>query len=131
MPFVRISLRKDMEDEMKDMISKAVHESLIQEFHIPKDDYFHVIEELDIRQIKYPANYLNISHNSNIVFVQIIAATGRTEEQKRKLYAEIGRKISSTTEILINDIIIILIENGTYLNWSFGMGEIQEITHIK
>ncbi len=130
MPFVRISLRKELSDQTKDLISKAVHQSLIQEFFIPEDDYFHVIEELDARQIRYPKEYLGVSHSENIIFIQITAGSGRTGEQKRKLYSEIGKRISSVTEILINDIIIILIENGTYLNWSFGMGEIQKPPHI-
>jgi len=130
MPFVRISLRKELTYKTKDSISLAVHQSLIQEFLIPEDDYFHIIEELDSSQIKYPKEYLGVSHTDNIVFIQIIAGSGRTEDQKRKLYAEIAKRISVTTEILINDIIIILVENGTYLNWSFGMGEIQKPSHI-
>lgn len=130
MPFVRISLRKGLGNEIRNVISEAIHKSLIQEFLIPENDYFHVIEELEASLIKYPQEYLDISHTENIVFIQIVAGSGRTEEQKKKLYAEIGRRISSKTEILINDIIIILIENGTYINWSFGMGEIQKTTHI-
>jgi len=130
MPFVRISLRKELTDEIKDLISKAIHQSLIQEFFIPENDYFHVIEELDASQMKYPKEYLGVIHTDNIVFIQITAGSGRTEEQKRNLYAEIGKRISTQTEILINDIIIILVENGTYLNWSFGMGEIQKPSHI-
>lgn len=130
MPFVRISLRKEVSREIKDKISVSIHQSLIQEFFIPEKDYFHVIEELDGDQIKYPGEYLGIAHSNNMVFIQIIAGSGRTEEQKRKLYAEIGKRISSDTEILINDIIIILVENGSYQNWSFGMGEIQKPPHL-
>lgn len=131
MPFVRISLRKELKDETKNLISEAVHQSLIQEFHIPKNDYFHIIEELGSNQIKYPQTYLGISHSENMVFIQIVAGTGRSNEQKEKLYSEIGKRISSETDIMINDIIIILIENGGYTNWSFGMGEIQKPPHLK
>jgi len=130
MPFVRISLRKEVPEETGNKISQAIHQSLIQEFNIPVDDYFHVIERLDASQIKYPKEYLGVSHSDNVVFIQITAGSGRTEEQKRKLYAEIGKRISFSTEILINNIIIILVENGSYINWSFGMGEIQKPSHI-
>ena len=130
MPFVRISLRKETDKEIQNFISKAIHQSLIQEFFIPEKDYFHVIELLMKDQIKYPEEYLNVTHSENIVFIQIIGGSGRTEEQKKRLYAEIGKRISSGTNISINDIIIILIENGTSVNWSFGMGESQKLTHI-
>lgn len=131
MPFVRISLPKKLSQETKNKISQSVHQSLIAEFHIPKDDYFHVIEELETHQIKYPESYLGISYSENIIYVQIIAAQGRTLEKKKKLYHKIATTISSETEITINNIIIVLLENNGLENWSFGNGEIQEPKHLK
>ncbi|MGE6356889.1 tautomerase family protein [Flavobacterium sp. NPDC079362] len=131
MPFVRISLPKKLSLETKNTISESIHESLIQEFHIPKDDYFHVIEELEPHQIKYPESYLSISHSEDIVYVQITAGQGRTLEQKKKLYHEIATRISTSTAILINNVIIVLLENNGLENWSFGNGEIQEPKHLK
>lgn len=126
MPFVRISLHKGMDSTIQNQISLSIHQALVHQFFIPEDDYFQVIERLDKEQIKYPNEYLGISHSDNIIFIQIIAGSGRTEEQKKNLFAEIAERISSTTETKINDIIIVLIENGTYHNWSFGKGEIQK-----
>ena len=131
MPFVRISLPKKLSLETKNNISEAVHKSLIEEFNIPVDDYFHVIEELETYQIKYPKSYLGISHSEEIVYVQITAGQGRTLEQKRKLYHQIATRISNSTEITINNVIIVLLENNGLENWSFGNGEIQEPKHLK
>ncbi|TPG45156.1 tautomerase family protein [Flavobacterium pectinovorum] len=131
MPFVRISLPKKLSLETKNNISESIHYALIAEFNIPKDDYFHVIEELEPHQIKYPENYLGVSHSEEIVYVQIIAGQGRTLEQKKKLYNQIATKISTATSILINNVIIVLLENNGLENWSFGNGEIQESTHLK
>lgn len=130
MPFVRISLRKDLDTYSKEKISASIHEALVKEFRIPENDYFHVIEELESYQIKYPKEYLGLSHSDNIIFIQIVAATGRTIDQKKLLYAEIGKKISEATMIDIRDIIIVLLENEAHENWSFGNGEIQKPTHI-
>jgi phenylpyruvate tautomerase PptA (4-oxalocrotonate tautomerase family) len=47
MPFVRISLLKSVSQDEKNKISQAVHTALMAEFNVPRDDYFHVIEELD------------------------------------------------------------------------------------
>ncbi|OXA80967.1 Tautomerase enzyme [Flavobacterium aquidurense] len=131
MPFVRISLPKKLSLETKNTISEAIHQSLIEEFHIPAADYFHVIEELETHQIKYPESYLGISHSEEIIYVQIIAGQGRTLEQKKKLYHQIATRISSSTAILINNVIIVVLENNGLENWSFGNGEIQEPKHLK
>ena len=130
MPFVRISLPKKLSRESKDKISISVHKSLIQEFNIPENDYFHIIEELESEQIKYPKKYLGIEHSSDIVYVQIIAGQGRTLEQKKRLYNEIAIQISSSTSITKNNVIIVLLENNGRENWSLGNGEIQEIKHL-
>jgi len=131
MPFVRISLPKKLSVETKNSISQAIHESLIAEFNIPQDDYFHVIEELEPHQIKYPESYLGISHSEDIVYIQITAGQGRTVEQKKKLYHQIASRIAASTEITINNVIIVLLENNGLENWSFGNGEIQEPKHLK
>lgn len=131
MPFVRISLPKKLSLETKNTISESIHQSLIAEFNIPEADYFHVIEELESHQIKYPESYLGISHSDEIIYVQITAGQGRTLEQKKKLYHQIATRISASTEILSNNIIIVLLENNGQENWSFGNGEIQEQKHLK
>ena len=104
MPFVRISLPKKLSREVKDNVSRAVHRSLMQEFNIPENDYFHIIEELESHQIKYPASYLGIAHTSEMVFIQIIAGQGRTLDQKKKLYHKIACRISSSTGLIKNNI---------------------------
>ena len=131
MPFVRISLLKTLAADAKEKISRAVHESLMTEFNVPLDDYFHVVEELETSQLYYPKNYLGIAHSGNMVYVQITAGSGRTYQQKEKLYAAITGKIAAETPVLINDVIIILIENGGKENGSFGEGKIQNLSHIK
>ena len=131
MPFVRISLAEELSAITKQNISKAIHRSLIQQFNTPENDYFHVIEELKPTQLLYPESYLGINHTNRMVYIQIIAGAGRTLEQKKNLYAQIAHSISSTTEVLADDVIIVLIENNGSENWSFGKGEIQEVKHLK
>ena len=130
MPFVRISLPKSFSQETKDNISESVHRSLIQEFNIPQDDYFHIIEELEPHQIKFPTTYLGIPHTSHIVYIQIIAGKGRTSAQKKALYKEIACRITHSTIVTKNNIIIVLLENDGGQDWSFGNGETQELKHL-
>lgn len=74
---------------------------------------------------------MGIAHTANMVYVQITAGSGRSYEQKEKLYAAIAGNIAAQTPVLINDVIIVLTENGGKENWSFGNGKIQNLDHIK
>lgn len=103
----------------------------MDEFNVPPDDYFHVIEELESTQLYYPKNYLGIAHTGNMVYIQITAGSGRSYEQKEKLYAAIANRIAAETPVSVNDVIILLVENGGKENWSFGEGKIQNLSHIK
>lgn len=130
MPFVRISLPKSFSQETKNNVSLSIHNALIQVFNIPENDYFHIVEELESQQIKFPETYLEVAHSSDIVYIQIIAGQGRTVEQKKGLYSLIAEKIAESTNIKKNNIIIVLLENEGKQNWSFGNGEIQEPKHV-
>lgn len=131
MPFVRISLPEQFSADTKSNISTAVHHSLITAFNVPEDDYFHIIEDLRPEQMRFPQSYLGVEHTADIVFVQITAAQGRSVDQKRLLYKTIADKITATTSVTKNNVIIILNENDGFQNWSFGNGEIQEPKHLK
>lgn len=130
MPFVRITLPEGLAPGIPEIVSRAVHRNLIREFLIPPDDYFQVLEEVPGSRKRYPARYLEIDHTELITFIQIIAAQGRTEDQKKRLYAGIARDIASDTPIPAEDVIIILVENAGAQNWSFGNGEIQTLVHL-
>lgn len=121
MPFVQINLAQNLSEAVKKNISQSIHESLIDHFNIPADDFFQVINELRATDLLFPDSYMNIPHTSNMVYIQIIARSGRTSEMKQALYKSIAEKIAARTPIHINDVFIVLVENDP-LNWSFGQG---------
>lgn len=126
MPFVNIYLPEVYPKELKNKISLSVHESLMETFNIPEDDYFQLIHSISPENLIFPACYLGISHTSNLIYVQIICGPGRTVEMKKSLYSVISKKISERTHVLSNDIIIVLNETSLE-NWSFGQGKAQMI----
>ncbi|MCS4300766.1 tautomerase family protein [Chryseobacterium sp. BIGb0232] len=129
MPLIRITLSENYSAEECHKISQAVHATLIEDFTIPADDYFHIIEQVNPSQLFFPDQYLGMKHDQGILFIQIIAAMGRTREQKQKLYKNIVLGISGSTNINPQNIIITLLENSKE-NWSFGNGELQNFNHI-
>ena len=126
MPFVNIYLPESYHKELKNTISLSVHESLMEVFHVPEDDYFQVIHPVSPENLIFPDCYLDISHTSDLIYVQIICGPGRTVEMKKSLYSVISQKISERTHLLSNDIIIVLNETSLE-NWSFGQGKTQMI----
>jgi phenylpyruvate tautomerase PptA (4-oxalocrotonate tautomerase family) len=126
MPFVQINLAQHLTDEVKKNISGSIHESLVEVFKIPQDDFFQVIHEIRPADLLWPPSYMNIPHTGNMVYIQIIARAGRTPEMKKELYKSIATKIAGRTPISINDVFIVLVEN-TVENWSFGQGIAQYI----
>lgn len=121
MPFVQITLSQPATEKVKKDISLAVHESLMQVYHIPADDFFQVIHEVAATNLLFPESYMNVPHTKQLVYIQIIAREGRTVDMKKQLYRSIAEKIAAGTPISINDVIIILVEN-TSPDWSFGQG---------
>lgn len=126
MPFVQISLTKNHTEQVKKDISHSIHESLIDAFKIPVDDYFQVIHEIQPGNLLFAESYMGIPHSDNLVYIQIIARSGRTVEQKKELYQSIAKKIAERTPISIDDIIIILVGNDLP-DWSFGRGVAQYV----
>jgi phenylpyruvate tautomerase PptA (4-oxalocrotonate tautomerase family) len=126
MPFVQINLAQNLTDEIKKHISGSIHESLVEVFNIPTDDFFQVIHEVRPSDLLWPDSYMDIPHTGNMVYIQIIARAGRTPEMKKALYKSIATKIAGRTPISTNDVFIVLVEN-TVENWSFGQGEAQYI----
>lgn len=126
MPFIQISVAEHTTDETKKNISRSVHESLVEVFRIPQDDFFQVIRAVPANDLLYADSYLGIPHTNNIVYIQIIARAGRTPEMKKELYKNIATKIAASTPVSIDDVFIVLLEN-TNDNWSFGQGIAQYI----
>ena len=126
MPFVQISLAQNCTEQIKKDISHSIHESLIDYFKIPVDDYFQVFHCVQPSDLMYPEKYMDIPHSGNLVYIQIIARGGRTVEMKKELYKSIAHKIAERTPIGIDDVIIVLVEN-TLENWSFGRGIAQYV----
>jgi phenylpyruvate tautomerase PptA (4-oxalocrotonate tautomerase family) len=126
MPFVQISLALHHTEKVKKDISHSIHESLVDAFRIPVDDYFQVIQAIQPGNLLYAENYLGIPHSDNLVYIQIVARGGRTVEQKKELYQSIAKKIAALTPISIDDVFIVLVENELP-DWSFGRGIAQYV----
>ena len=117
MPFVKIYYRRDKHADPKP-IGDAVHEALVAQANVPRDDRFHVFLPLD--DIVADPTYGGVQRSDRLVIVEITLNAGRTVEIKKSLYADIARRLDAAG-IRPDDVMVSLVE-VTKENWSFGGG---------
>jgi len=125
MPFVNVYYREhQLNNKELKKVSNRIHQSLIQHFHIPEDDYFQLFLAYPPQHFFYDSQYLlenEEKRTDNMIYISITCGQGRTIEQKKKLYHSIAEGLHTDLDLSTNNIFITL--NETQLeNWSFGQG---------
>jgi 4-oxalocrotonate tautomerase len=121
MPLVRISIPAHFTPERQQALSAAVHESMVATINVPAADRFQIITRHAPAELVIDPTFLDIERGSDAVVVHITLRAGRTNDQKRALYAQITEIASRTAGMRPEDIMIGLSEN-TPPDWSFGKG---------
>ena len=122
MPFVRIdALRADQ--VRLDGLGRAVHEALIDAIGIPADDLFQVLASHDgtTGAFRYDPGYLGVHRDDGIVYIDITMRAGRTDEQKKALYAKIAELVGEYAGTERGNVFVTIHENQ-FSDWSFGNG---------
>jgi 4-oxalocrotonate tautomerase len=123
MPLVRIALPKAKSPAQRRAVADGVHEALVEVFKIPADDRFQIVTEHGAGvEIVRPESYLGIVYSEDLTIVQITASEGRSVELKKELYRAIVAKVTVSTGMRAEDLVINLVEVKKE-NWSFGRGE--------
>jgi phenylpyruvate tautomerase PptA (4-oxalocrotonate tautomerase family) len=125
MPFVRIdALRADQ--ARLDALGRAVHEALVDAIGIPEDDLFQVLTSHDgtTGTVRYDPGYLGVHRDDGIVFVDVTMRSGRTDDQKKNLYAKVAELASKYADVEPRNVFVTLHENQ-FADWSFGEGVAQ------
>jgi 4-oxalocrotonate tautomerase len=121
MPFVKLYLRKGKSPEYLRSVADAVHEALVAQANVPRDDRFQVIHQLvDNALIAHPS-YGGVNRSKDLVIVEITFNIGRTVEIKKNLYADIAHRLREAADVRPDDVLIVLVE-VVKENWSFGGG---------
>jgi 4-oxalocrotonate tautomerase len=123
MPLVRISLRRDVPQDIRRGISDAIQQAMVETINVPPDDRFHIFSEHDADSLVYDPGYLGIRRDHGFLVIQITLAHGRSVVQKKALYRRIADLV---TELGIRqeNIFVSLVEVAKE-NWSFGQGRAQ------
>ncbi len=121
MPFVKLYLRKGKSPEYLRSVADAVHEALVAQANVPRDDRFQVIQELDDDALIAHPSYGGVNRSKDLVIIEIIFNLGRTVEIKKNLYADIAKRLQNAADVRWDDVMISVVE-VVKENWSFGGG---------
>jgi len=121
MPLVRIDLREGKSAEYRKALGEIVYESLVNAVGAPRNDRFQVITEHPSDGLIFDPSYLGIERSEDCIFIQITLNSGRTVEQKQRLYKAVADGLHQRLGLRTQDIFIGLIEVPKE-NWSFGDG---------
>ena len=123
MPLVRIDvLEGHSEDELKGL-ADAVQEVMLEVFAAPDRDRYPGFHEHKPGWIIAEDTGLGFERTDDVVIIQV-TQQGRTEDQKRSLYAGLANRLRERTSLAPSDLIVSVTEN-TRADWSFGMGRAQ------
>jgi 4-oxalocrotonate tautomerase family enzyme len=125
MPFVRIDALGADRARLQGL-GRAVHEALIDAIGIPADDLFQVLSSHDgtTGRFRYDPDYLGVHRDDGLVYVDITMRAGRTDEQKRALYARLAELAAKYADIEPRNVFVTIHENQ-FADWSFGNGVAQ------
>ncbi len=99
MPFVNVYYPEcQLNDKELKEVSNCIHQSLIQHFHIPKDDYFQLFLPYSPQHFFYDSQYLlenGGKRTDQMIYISITCGEGRTIQQKKNLYQSIAEELST------------------------------------
>lgn len=123
MPLVRIDVVEGRSEEDLKRLADEVQEVMLDVFAAPERDRYQVIHEHKPGRIIAEDTGLGFERTDDVVIIQI-TQQGRTEDQKKALYAELADRLQERTGLAPSDLIVSVTEN-TRADWSFGMGRAQ------
>jgi phenylpyruvate tautomerase PptA (4-oxalocrotonate tautomerase family) len=124
MPLVRIDVlegRRTPEELRR--LADTVQEVMLDVFAAPPRDRYQVLTEHRPGQLICEDTGLGIERTDDLVVLQVFQQ-GRSEEQKRALYAGLARRLEEVTGLAPGDLIVSVMGNSRE-DWSFGMGRAQ------
>jgi phenylpyruvate tautomerase PptA (4-oxalocrotonate tautomerase family) len=124
MPLVRIDALR-MDPHRLEALGDAVHQALMDSIGFPADDRFQILTSHNgAASMLRHGTYLDIPRDDGVVYVDITMRAGRTDGQKKKLYARICALAHERAEVAPHNVFVVVREN-TSADWSFGHGQAQ------
>ena len=123
MPLVRIDVLEGRSPDQLHQLAEAVQEVMEEVFAAPPRDRYQIITQHRPGELICEDTGLGLTRSDDLVILQVFAQ-GRSEEQKRALYAALAQRLHTATGLASSDLIVSVVAN-TRADWSFGLGRAQ------
>lgn len=126
MPLTRISLREGRPADQLKIISDTLHQTLVDEFDVPVDDRFQIIDIYPADRLIYDPHYLAGVRSNNYILFHIIAGKKRSRQQKQNFYRILTSRLVTLLGMSPDDVMVI-VQFTAAEDWCFSNGQLLEL----
>jgi ketosteroid isomerase-like protein len=123
MPFVHITLARGKSPEYLEAVSQAVHRALVAELSMKPDDYFQVIHQHNLSELKFNRNFRGGPRSDDWIVFTITDGLQRGEPAKRRFYKTLVRLLEEDPGVRPADVFVMMTVTPPE-NFSFADGAI-------
>lgn len=123
MPLVRIDVMAGRSPKALRELADVVQEVMLDVFAAPPRDRYQIITEHPRGYIICEDTGLGLTRTDDVVVVQV-TQQGRSQEQKKALYAALAEKLQERCALAPSDLIVSVVASAPE-DWSFGLGRAQ------
>jgi phenylpyruvate tautomerase PptA (4-oxalocrotonate tautomerase family) len=120
-PLTHLSVPAHLSAAQVRSLADAVHDGLVTTCNVPEDDRFQLVSRFAPDAMMLNPTFGQVRRTADASVVEITFLSGRTEDQKRKLFKQVVER-AVRAGFVADDILIALTENGK-IDWSLGRGQ--------
>jgi len=120
MPLTKISAPWHLAFPQLQALADAVQDGLVRTCNVPPKDLFQLVTRFDSEQMILDPTFGGVSRSEDACIVEITFLSGRTDDQKRKLFKSIAEG-AIAAGFRPDDVMVALTENSR-MDWSLGRG---------
>jgi phenylpyruvate tautomerase PptA (4-oxalocrotonate tautomerase family) len=123
MPLVRIDVVEGRSEEDLRRLADTVHQVMLDVFAAPPGDRYQIVSEHPPGRLYIEDTGLGFRRSDDVTVIQI-TQQGRSEQQKREVYAALASRLEQECKLAPEDLVVSITTN-TLSDWSFGLGRAQ------
>lgn len=120
---MRIDVVEGRTDDQIRVLLDTVQQVMEDVFAAPPRDRYQVLTEHKPGRLVLEDTGLGLRRSDGVVLVQVVQQ-GRTDRQKRALYAALADRLQQQAGVRPEDLVVSVVANSRG-DWSFGMGRAQ------
>ena len=120
MPLTRLSVPTHLNARQVRGLADAVHDALVECCGVPQGDRFQLVSRFERDHLILDPTFGDVQRTADACVIEIIFLSGRTDAQKRRLYADLAARAAGIG-FAQDDLVVGLVENGA-IDWSLGKG---------